>query len=356
MALIELEEFQGPQFLGFVRNIAAPAPFIGSRWLPDRTVFDLEVEYIKAAQDRPVMAEIMGWDSEAPISPRPGLGETVRHELPPIKRKSRISEKEIIRFLSPRAGTPDRQTAIDAVYADTARLVRGVQARVEWMRMQALSEDTLSYAEGGVEFAFDYGITSDFQFNVGTGSGLSTWWSDTANSTPITDLQLMLQTYNEVHGFDWTTLVLSKQIIPYLLQNAEAKDMVFGSAAFGRQLTPSELSGLFSTLGLPQLVTYDAVVYQENEDGTITQHRPLDPKKGVLLPEGAVTIGNTLWGPTAESRALIGTNLATVAPGIYPIAYGKEDPPSEWVKVAAVAFPSMPGADHIGQVQILDPA
>jgi hypothetical protein len=355
MALIELEEFQGPQFLGFVRNIPAPAPFLGSRWLPDRTVFDLEVEYIKAAQDRPVMAEIMGWDSEAPISPRPGLGETVRHELPPIKRKSRISEKEIIRFLSPRAGTPDRQTAIDAVYADTARLVRGVQARVEWMRMQALSEDTLTYDEGGVEFSFDYGIDADFQFNVGTGPGLSTWWSDTATSTPIADLQAMLATYNAKHGFDWTTLVVSKQIIPYLLQNADMKDQIYGTAAPGRQLTNAEQQALFATLGLPNIVVYDAVVYQENDDGSITQHRPLDPKKGILLPEGQVPIGNTLWGPTAESRALIGTNLASVAPGIFPIAYGKEDPPSEWVKVAAVSFPSMPGADHIGQVQLLEP-
>jgi len=358
MALIELEEFQGPQFLGFVRNIAPPAPFIANRWLPDRTVFDLEVEYIKAAQNRTVMAEVLGWDSEAPISPRPGLGERVRHELPPIKRKSRISEKEIIRFLTPRAGVPDRQAAIDAVYDDAARLVEGIHARVEWMRMQALSEDTLSYSEGGVTFQFDYGIDPDFQFDVGNDAELSTWWDDTQNAEPITDLQKMLSVYNDKHGFQWTTLVISRKVIPYLLQNKHAHALMFGTGAGvpQRQLTLAEFNSLLAQYGLPSITTYDAVVYQENEDGSISAHRPLDPKKGVLLPEGQVHIGNTLWGPTAESRSLIGTSLASQAPGIFPIAYAKEDPPSEWIKVSAVAFPSMPGADHIGQVQLLNPS
>ena len=85
MALWELDEFQGPQFLGFVRNVPTPPGFMGQRWLPDQTTFDLEFEYILGAWRRPVMAHVVGWDSEAPIHGRPALGQKVSGELPPIR-------------------------------------------------------------------------------------------------------------------------------------------------------------------------------------------------------------------------------------------------------------------------------
>lgn len=130
MALWELEEFKPKQFLGFVRSVPQPNTFLGTRWLPNQNVFDLAFEYVLGANRRPVMAHVLGYDSEAPIHGRPGVGAKVSGELPPIKRKSRIGEKEIIRFMAPRAGTPDVQLAIDSVYQGTADLLDAVQARV----------------------------------------------------------------------------------------------------------------------------------------------------------------------------------------------------------------------------------
>src|SRR3954471_23636703 len=101
MALWQLDEFKPPALLGFIRNIPTPQAFIGTRWLPNRVVNDLDFEYILGASKKPVMAHVMGFDSEAPIHGRPGLGERVRGELPPIKRKARFGEKEIIKFLAP---------------------------------------------------------------------------------------------------------------------------------------------------------------------------------------------------------------------------------------------------------------
>jgi hypothetical protein len=220
MALIELEEFQGPQFLGFVRNIPTPAPFLAERWLPNKTVLDLEVEYVVGVEDKPVMASIIAWDSEAPIGGRPGPGYKISHELPPIKRKMKIPEKQLIRFLTPRANTADKQEVIDWVFKDTARLVDGVQARVEWMRMQALSEDTLAYAEDGVTVEIDYGIGADQQYNVDSGSGLSTWWSDVANADWVLDLQIICDTEEERTGFRPGVLIIPKATTRYMMQNA----------------------------------------------------------------------------------------------------------------------------------------
>jgi Phage major capsid protein E len=358
MALWELDEFQGPRFLGFVRNVPAPEQFAGQRWLPNQTTFDLEFEYIKGVNDRPVMAHVMGWDSEAPIDGRPPLGERVSGELPPIKRKAKVGEKEIIRFLSPRAGTPDKQNAIDSVYRLSARLVESIQARVEWLRIQALSEDKITYNEGGVIFSFDYGIDTDFQWNYdtaldGDGSGTGTGgvaWNLPNTATPIDDLTKHCNAIEQKTGYRPAEIVMSRKALNYLLQNDEIKGLIRPAGAPDSILTQSEVNNVFALYGLPTITTYDVTVRSEQADGTATDVRPLAENKAFLVPSGGV--GQTLWGPTAESRPLLGTSLSSQAPGIYAVTYGKEEPPSEWVKAVAVAFPSLPDAHLLGQAQL----
>ena len=361
MALWELDEFQGPRFLGFVRNVPAPEAFAGQKWLPDKTVFDLEFEYIMGASTKPVMAHVMGWDSEAPIHGRPELGERVSGELPPIKRKARMSEKEIIRFLTPRAGTPDKQAAIDSVYGLTSTLLDSVQARVEWLRMQALSEDTIVYDEGGVIFGFDYGLTDNFQIDLTTmldgdstdvGAIYSTVWSDTANANPVLDLQTLCNLIEDTKGFRPVEFVCSRKALGYLLSNVAIRNLIRGTSAPAAVLTRPELDTVLDLYGLPSITTYDVKVRSENADGTYTDVRCMDENRAFLVPPSTATLGSTLWGPTAESRNLIGTPLAGRAPGIYASTYGMDEPPSEWVKAVGVAFPSMPGADLLGQMKL----
>lgn len=166
MALWELDAFQGPAFLGFVRNVPTPFPFISNRWLPDRRVPDIDVSYIKGSMQRPVMAHLVGFDSEAPIGGRQPLGTRVQLDLTPIKRKYRIGEKELIRFYQPRANSADVQVAIDEVFNLTRQGLDSIQARAEWLKMQALSQDTVVYDEAGVVMSFDYGITNAYQIDL----------------------------------------------------------------------------------------------------------------------------------------------------------------------------------------------
>lgn len=367
MALYELDEFQGPQFLGFVRAVPTPQSFLGSLWLPDVTTFDLSFEYILGSNEQPVMAHVMGWDSEAPIHGRPGLGERVQGELPPIKRKARISEKEIIRFLTPRAGVPDVQEAINSVYNLTATLLDSVQARVEWLRMQALSEDTVVYNEGGVIFNFDFGITPEYQINLETqedGAGTnvsadySTEWNDVANANPVMDLQMLCDTIEDNEGVRPVRFVCSRKALGYLLNNVNIRNLIRGSSAPAAVLTRAELDTVFQLYNLPDITTYDVKVRSENADGTYTDVRTMAENKAFLVPGGGSvapghsSIGATLWGPTAESRPLIGSNMATQAPGVYAVVYGQEEPPSEWSKAVGVSFPSMPGANKLGQMKL----
>lgn len=359
MALWELEEFQGPAFLGYVRGVPEPEQFAGQNWLPNRVVDDLAFEYIKGVNNRPVMAHVMAYDSEAPIAGRVGLGERVAGELPPIKRKAKFTEKEIIRFLQPRANSADKQAAIDSVYDLTDGLIQGIQARAEWLRLKALSEDTVTYDEGGVKFVFDFGVDQEQQIDLPTktnGAGtsipsLSGAWSNTSVSDPVADLTFLTNLANDKTGTRYEQFVISRKTLGYLQQNEKMRALIRGANSPTAILTREEIENLFAIYDLPSLVTYDVKVTREKPDGTTEQVRPLAEDRGFLVP-GGEAVGNTLWGPTAESRSLIGTNLASEAPGIIAVTYATEEPPAEWVKAAAVAFPTMPNVHLLGQMDL----
>lgn len=359
MALWELEELQPPLLLGFIRALQPPQQFRGNEFLPPRTIDDIEFEYIKGVNDRPVMATIIGWDSEAPLGSRPAQGERVQGELPPIKRKERISEKEILRFLQPRRGTSDQQQVIRDVYDRTNRLVQGILARFEWLQMQALSEDKVVYNESGVIIQFDYGIEDDQQIDLITqtdGDGTSVAadygpvWSDTVNATPVSDLMTLSNLVEANTGTRPARLVISAKAYGYLTTNAQLKGWTYPSTAPDRPLTSEEIQTTLARYNLPQISTYDAKVKSEAANGTTTEVRPMAENKAVLLPSN--NVGSLLLGPTAESRGLLATQYAQQRPGIWANTYAKDEPPSEWVKACAVGFPTMPDVAQLAQMTL----
>lgn len=363
--LYELDEFAPPQFLGFVRSVPEPNEYQGQRWLPNQTIDDLSFEYVLGSFRRPVMAHIMGFDSEAPIAGRPGAGASIRGELPPVKRKKKIGEKELIKFMQPRAGSADQQTAIDQTYVDTADLIDSIFARAEWLRLQALSESTVVYDEAGVKFEFDFGVNPQLQFDLVAGtngegttiSGLGGDWADPANSNPVTALKTISRIYRKVTGRTLQEYGCSQTTIDQLYSNEQIRGLIRGANAPTAILAQQEIDTLFRLYGLPTLVPYDVTLQNENEDGTYEDVRPLAENKGFAVPANYGATNKTLWGPTAESRALIGTRLAQQAPGVWAGTYQTEEPPAQWIKAAAVLFPSQPEANHLVQVsRFYDPA
>lgn len=363
MALWELDEFKPPQMLGFIRSLLTPQGFVAASWLPDRTVNDLEFEYLLGSQNKPVMAHVMGFDSEAPIHGRPGLGQKISGELPPIKRKAKIHEKEIIRFLAPRTGLPDVDTAINSVYQTTAELVDSIQARVEWLRTQAVTEDKVIYNESGVILSMDFGINDRYQITLGSTAGTAVngagatdarfgpVWSDYANATPIDDLSYLSFDIRSQTGGTLAATVMSEKTLNDLYRSQKTREMIRGTGAGvpTTLLTRGEIDALFAQYNIPPIELNDVMVTKENDDGSYTDVRTMRENAVTLRPSA---LGETLWGPTAESRVLFGTPLAAAAPGIWAETYGTTEPPSEWTKVAAVSFPTMPGANRIGQMTV----
>lgn len=358
MALWDLEEFLPPRLLPWVRMQPVPASFAAERWLPNQTINDLNFEYIKGRRNQTVMAHVMGYDSEAPIAGRQAGGSRVAGELPPIKRKSRIGEREVIKFLTPRTGSADQREAINSVYRDTANLLDSIQARVEWLRVKALSEATVKYDEGGVVFEFDFGLTKKYQLDLTTatngdgdalGDIVGSDWTNHATSTPVTDLQFLCNLIRDETGQLPAEFVTDSATINHLQASAELHILARGENGLPGILTQDEINAVFARYSLPTVVAYDVFVSREEEDGSIVDERILTPGRGFLVP--ARPVGNTLWGPTAESLSLVGTALQSEAPGIFASTYGTIEPVGEWTKAAAIAFPTMPNCHVLGQIK-----
>lgn len=365
MALWELEEFRPAQLLGFIRAIPDPLDFQAEAWLPDLTIDQLKFSYILGANKKRVMAHVMGLNSESPIHGRPGLGEQVEGQLPPIKRKAQIDEEEILRVLAPRTGTTDVQTAIDSVYNLLTDLKDTVSARVEWLRVQSLTEDSLVYDEGGAQFVFDFGYNNLFQINLGATAGTAVngdgvteaafgpYWTDFANSTPIDDLNILCQRIRIATGGELARTVMSETQLQNMYKSVKTREMIRGAGAgvATTLITRSELDAVLAQYRIPPIETYDVVVQKENADGSYADVRPMRTNAVTVMPAPA-DLGNTLWGPTAESRVVYGTPLQGQAPGIWAGTYATEEPPSEWTKVAATCFPTIPGANRVGQMKV----
>lgn len=357
MALWDLDEFLPGTLIPFVRSEPVPDTFKAAQWLPDTTTNDLAFEYILGARRKTVMAHVMGFDSEAPIASRQAGGERVTGELPPIKRKSRVGEKEMIRFLQPRNGTSDQRDAVLNVYSDLQDLVQSIHARVEWLRIKALSEDTVVYNEDGVQFEFDFGLDSELQFDLTTrqnGGGesidqLTGAWSDPTTSDPVSDLYFVNQTLRNKTGQSLSEVVFDSQTIDLMYRSEALRLLARGENGLPGILTQPEIDSVFARYGLPKITSYDVFVSKENAAGQIVDERPLAAGKGFGIP--TAPIGQTLWGPTAESRVLLGTQLSTQMPGIFAGTYSTDEPPAEWTKVAAVAFPTMPNAQALVQLK-----
>lgn len=359
MSLWQLDEFKPKQFLGFIRNVPDPLGFERQRYLPNETIGDLSFEYILGAHRRTVMAHIMGFDSEAPIAGRPGLGSKVSGELPPIKRKVRIGEKMLTKFTNPRSGSSDVDDAIRSVFVTAGDLSDSINARLEQVTFAALSEDTFVYDEGGVEFEFDFGVRDDFQFDFTTGqddngdtvAGVTAGvLTDTENFEPLPWLQAICDRVQQRSGrrpVEWT---LSSKARGLLLANKSLREHIRGVGAPNAILTDGELNTLFSLYNLPSLHTYDTFVTNEEADGSYVDSRAMAENKSFFT--NGTPLGKTLFGPTAEARVLANTPLASRAPGVWAETYGTSEPPAEWIKVAATAFPSIPGAESLAQATL----
>jgi hypothetical protein len=82
-----------------------------------------------------------------------------------------------------------------------------------------------------------------------------------------------------------------------------------------------------------------------------TATRIIPANKMVYLPATAASLGNTMWGVTAEALELVGLNNPQLtfaqAPGLVGMVTKEGDPVRTWTKVAGLGMPVIADANKL---------
>jgi Phage major capsid protein E len=121
--------------------------FVLEQFLPNRFVDDLEFRIRQGTISDTETAEYRAWDTPPPMTGRAGITR-IRGELAPISRQIPMGEEEFLRLRALERGT--NEPIISAIYDDSEKMIRSVQARIELARGGLLSTGKTTINENGL--------------------------------------------------------------------------------------------------------------------------------------------------------------------------------------------------------------
>jgi hypothetical protein len=316
---------------GFIREVPTPANWILNQFLPDREIADIEAVIDQVTKTNRA-AKFRSFDAETPIGARDSFTRK-RVELPPLGQKTVIGEHDRLQLERIRTGGNDPQGLVEAIYDDAEVNARAVRARMELARGDVLTDGKLTLTnENGLTIEADFGVPGTHIVAPGT------LWSSTATATVLSDLRSWANTYVDDVGEPPGALLTSRQVVGYMLQNAEIRALVGSLAGTPNIVTRSQLNTALEAHGLPPVVEYDTRI---DVDGTST--RPIPQDRLVMLPADPSSLGYTAWGITAEALELAGGDNPslefTQLPGLVGVVMKDGDPVRTWTKVTGVGMP-----------------
>lgn len=325
---------------GFVRELPVPANYTLNTWLPDRNVGDIEVAF-ETAFKRNRAAMFRAFDAETPIGERDNFSRS-RVGLPPISQKMLVGEEERLKLEMLRSGGDNTAALIQALYNDARINTESILARMELARGQVLTTGKFTFAgENGLKgIEANYGVQSSHLPTA------SVAWTDYDDSDPLEEMRAWADQFTDDAGEPPAYALTSRQAIGHLLRNDRVRAAFATMGGTPSVITRAQLAGLLDANDLPQLVQYDSQVYVSN-----TATRIIPANKMIYLPQNAASLGNTMWGVTAEALELVGLNNPQLtfaqAPGLVGMVTKEGDPVRTWTKVAGLGMPVLSDANKL---------
>lgn len=292
-------------WLRFIQDLPIPKVYKGYSWLPSQDVATEKFLWDMIMSENG-MAPFVAVGQESPRFDREQFTE-MTGMISRIRHKLTLNESDVqfIRAIDEVLGAPvitnqsalgrQRAVAMARIARDVVRLNEAVDARIEWMQINALL--------GSVVYAGQKGV-SDINFGVNfpvvqvapvdnTSTGL---WSDTVNSNPLLDIQTWLK--NLTYSID--TLVYGRDVRFNLERNIKLKNQIYAGGLIKPELiSEAQFDNLISAEFGLSASFYDArtTVKVDNGQGfTITQSKILPDNKIIMLP--STPVGFTATAPS----------------------------------------------------------
>lgn len=321
--------FENPLFTETIREVPVETGYIGSRFLPSEDTYDIDFNetVIERQAD---MADLVDAGAELPLTDRDPV-RRISGSISDMGQSYIVTKKELAAMND--KGNEGRKTmATKQLLNKTAQLKRNIDARIEWLRWQALGNGAMVYDKAGIKLGVDFGIPSANKVTAAVSWG-------TEGATILANYEKWVQDYidGNTNGYTPDTFVTSIETIRIVLNDTAIRKAISGYS--DKLLTLQELNDFLRGRELPPMEAFDAkVTYRDpNNGGTRSTSRLLAANKGVFLMEGD-KIGCQLMGPTYEND---------MEPGIFARTFTQERPLREVIEVVAASFPKITNPELI---------
>ena len=209
--------------------------------------------------------------------------------------------------------------------------------------MQLLSTGTISLANNGQEYLYDYGLDTKQKVTA------ATKWDQT-NADILGDIQAW-QDDRENAGYGRPTRAITSRKVMRNMQKNEAIKNALYVLGQGKVMITEDMVKNY----IQEQTGVTIEVYEKKYkglDGKIKRFIPDD--LFILIPEGE--LGETVFGTTPEEADLMASNKADVSivdTGVAITTYEEVDPVNVHTKVSEVVLPSFDMADYIVIAEVL---
>lgn len=333
---------QAPELTAYWETLVQDeAPYPCEELFPDDKKRGLQLSWIKGARGLPVVLKTSAFDANAVPRPRIGFDKLVT-EMPYFKESTYIDEelRQELNMVLETGNQAYIDSVMSHVFDDEANLLRGARASRERMRMMALTTGSVSMANNGQTFSYDYGVTHKGDAAVS--------WSSHNTADPIEDIRVAMEAVADDTGATITRAMCDGATWRDIRNNeALAKKIFVLSNGVGAVTDRALREYLLEELGLEVMINDKRYV---NEAGAATKFMPANTF--VMFPDGA--LGRTWFGTTPAESDLMGGNAANVSitdTGVAVVTHQTVDPVNVETIVSQICLPSFEAAD---QVYILD--
>ena len=333
---------QAPELTAYWETLVQDeAPYPCEELFPDDKKRGLQLSWIKGARGLPVVLKTSAFDANAVPRPRIGFDKLVT-EMPYFKESTYIDEelRQELNMVLETGNQAYIDSVMSHVFDDETNLLRGARASRERMRMMALTTGSVSMANNGQTFSYDYGVTHKGDAAVA--------WSSHNTADPIEDIRVAMEAVADDTGATITRAMCDGATWRDLRNNeALAKKIFVLSNGVGAVSDRALREYLLEELNLEVMINDKRYV---NEAGATVKFMPANTF--VMFPDGA--LGRTWFGTTPAESDLMGGNAANVSitdTGVAVVTHQTVDPVNVETIVSQICLPSFEAAD---QVYILD--
>ena len=329
------------------RTLRDNEAWLGATLFPARKKVGITLDWIKTYKGRSV--ELMPSNLDAvPVIRQRGTFAVNQNRMAFYREAMQVKEEDMVMLAQIESkNAPAMQQIMDSIYDDANELINGAETAAEAMRMQLLHTPQIAVAGDNVNIVYNYDPDGSWATNnTATGSD----WTDTTNSTPLTDLINAVSTL-QTRGLTPRYVVMNPATFLLAKKSAEVLGAIIsvagGIISYADDTTVKEVIERMTGL---RCIVYGK--YYETAAGTgATKFYP-DGKVSILCDD---TLGNTWYGTTPEERTMLMDDSVDVTMFDNRIAVTvakKYGPPAQILTVASEMM--LPSFERQDAVYVID--